>query len=549
MKLINTKTLQIEEFFGNAAAPIYAILSHTWETEEVSYQDFVLNRAAAERKKGFLKIEHTCRRARDDGIDYAWVDTCCIDKTSSAELTEAINTMYAWYASSAVCYAFLSDLEPLKDPSHPRAPDASQLRKCRWFTRGWTLQELLAPQNVIFYDGDWQQRGTKSDLSEAIAEVTDVDRAVLLDDSLLRSLPVARKMSWAARRRTTRIEDIAYCMLGLFDVNMPMLYGEGEKAFIRLQEEIIKQSADLTIFAWKAEVGATGSVNQKYRGILASKPSEFATTGAISSFSDARFNEEFSMTNKGLKMSTRLPKVNDGANYFMSLGFTRRVEGGADMKMGIYLKRHGASVFARDMPDHLASVEQEIGGPLETVYVSKTISPAMSARIALDHRHAICFRKGFKDTGYYSPVKVVPKEFWDTSRQLFLTHGSTSFSGYVHFISRSNIMYKLGRQGFLVVFGLTETGPWASFAGAMDPEIREETKNGRTKALGDMLVNNTRDTWPMEVFSTARVPFAVEAKYTLKLTVEETVLDNESVYCIDLNSEQTWQKEQTLPGA
>ena len=184
----------------------------------------------------------TCRLAREQGLSYAWIDTCCIDKSSSAELTEAINSMFNWYKESAICFAFLSDLPALKSKVLE-----NELRLCRWFTRGWTLQELIAPKSVEFYDQGWQRRGTKQSLQQELSAITGIDLEILEDSNLLSTIPVARRMSWASRRKTSRVEDRAYSLLGLFDVNVPLIYGEGPKAFIRLQEEIMKQNNDLSL--------------------------------------------------------------------------------------------------------------------------------------------------------------------------------------------------------------------------------------------------------------------------------------------------------------
>ncbi|KAH8896515.1 HET-domain-containing protein [Thozetella sp. PMI_491] len=261
MRLINTSTLQLKEFFGKS--PPYAILSHTWEDDEVSFQD--MERGAASHRKGYAKIEWTCRLAEQRGLQWAWVDTCCIDKTSSSELSEAINSMFQWYKDAVVCYAFLGDLD-----------SRLEWPQCKWFKRGWTLQELIAPRNVEFYDRDWTLRGTKRQLEDRIHEITRIDKAVLLNQDALGTVPVARRMSWAARRETTRVEDGAYCLLGIFEVNMPMLYGEGPNAFFRLQEEIMKASNDMSLFAW-SRVAPSG----RYRGILAHSPAEFRDCGAI----------------------------------------------------------------------------------------------------------------------------------------------------------------------------------------------------------------------------------------------------------------------------
>ncbi|KAF2095563.1 hypothetical protein NA57DRAFT_11197, partial [Rhizodiscina lignyota] len=186
------------------------------------------------------KIEMTCQLAREEYLEYAWVDTCCIDKSSSAELTESINSMFKWYSQADICCAFLADWKP----------EDSNFTHCKWFTRGWTLQELLPSKDVIFYDLNWQPRGTKRDLCAEIAQVSGIIESVLTGETELTDVPVAVRMSWAASRITTREEDMAYSLLGIFDINMTMIYGEGNKAFQRLQQEIIQSTNDLSIFAW-----------------------------------------------------------------------------------------------------------------------------------------------------------------------------------------------------------------------------------------------------------------------------------------------------------
>jgi len=228
MRLINTTTLQVEEF-QNHEIPEYVILSHTWEEEEVSLQD--MQTPACKKKRGYYKIKQCCEKVASDGFTYCWIDTCCIDKTSSAELSEAINSMYKWYQNSRICYAYLSDFEASPDLV---MENYRSFTESRWWTRGWTLQELLAPSIVEFYSVNWVEVGTKLSLHEQITEITGIDEGVLCGADPLRR-NVAVRMSWAARRKTTRIEDQAYCLMGLFHVNMPLLYGEGSRAFIRLQ--------------------------------------------------------------------------------------------------------------------------------------------------------------------------------------------------------------------------------------------------------------------------------------------------------------------------
>ena len=203
------------------------------------------------------KIIGTCRQALEDGLEYAWIDTCCIQKSSSSELSEAINSMFRWYRNSTVCYVYMADMPAnsgfLDCLQTERDEDRTRLlfRKSRWFKRGWTLQELLAPISLTFFDCDWGSLGSLENLSSAVSSITGIDSSLLSHSSELGDFSVAKRMSWASKRSTTRVEDRAYSLLGLFDINMPMLYGEGEKAFLRLQEEIVRSSSDQSIFAWQ----------------------------------------------------------------------------------------------------------------------------------------------------------------------------------------------------------------------------------------------------------------------------------------------------------
>jgi hypothetical protein len=242
MKLINARTIKIEEF-NESAIPHYGILSHTWEDSEILFQEIGL--PGIESNNGYAKIEKACQLAIRKRLNYVWVDTCCIDKSSSSELSEAINSMFRWYMKSDICFVYLSDLGE-------GVPTECGLEHCKWFTRGWTLQELIAPSNLEFYDAAWNVRGTKRGLEETLHQITGIDKNVLRNSDLLNKIPVAKKMSWAASRQTTRTEDLAYCLLGIFDVNMPLIYGEGCKSFLRLQEEVVKTTHDLTIFGWKS---------------------------------------------------------------------------------------------------------------------------------------------------------------------------------------------------------------------------------------------------------------------------------------------------------
>ncbi|KAK1700745.1 heterokaryon incompatibility protein-domain-containing protein, partial [Colletotrichum godetiae] len=245
MWLINVNTLDLEEFIEPDFP--YAILSHTWGSEEVSFCELKYQTDDNFRRKdGYLKIYNTCRVAKSLDLAYAWVDTCCIDKRSSAELSEAINSMFRWYKRSWICFAYLSDLNDLASS----ATFLENLGASRWFTRGWTLQELIAPKTVTFYNASWQVLGSKETLSPFLSSITGIDEAILTGKAPLLKVPAATRMSWASKRQTTRTEDSAYCLLGIFDINMPLLYGEGDKAFARLQSEILQDTNDLSLFAW-----------------------------------------------------------------------------------------------------------------------------------------------------------------------------------------------------------------------------------------------------------------------------------------------------------
>ncbi|KAI1112253.1 heterokaryon incompatibility protein-domain-containing protein [Nemania sp. NC0429] len=320
MRLINTTTLELKEFFGKDI-PQYAILSHVWGAEEVSYQEWAARESSVVRSKsGYLKIVDACKQAVRDDLGWLWADTNCIDKTSSAELTEAINSMFRWYADSKICYAYLydvivKDIVDSADSSRMSGFRKSGFRKSRWFTRGWTLQELLAPKRLIFYSQEWRRLGDRTDdwVLPLISETTSIEVPYLTGHVSLSMASAAKRMSWLSRRVTTREEDIAYCMLGIFEVNMPLLYGEGSRAFIRLQEEIIKFSNDHTLFCWSFN----RSVPRSWVSILAPSPRAFAESAH---YVPKELNESltpYSMTNLGL--SIQLPMIHTFTHPFVLL--------------------------------------------------------------------------------------------------------------------------------------------------------------------------------------------------------------------------------------
>lgn len=296
MRLLNTNKVKLEEF-RSSEVPLYAILSHTWGDGEITFQDIQdVEKDDVKEKKGYEKVKGTCARAAKDGFHYVWIDTCCIDKTSSAELSESINSMYRWYQESGVCYVYLADVSANAVNCQAGAISL-QFSKSKWFTRGWTLQELIASSAVVFLDREWKEMGTKSSLHLEISKITDIPTKILLGGDL-QCASIAQRMSWASERETTRVEDLAYCLLGIFGINMPMLYGEGEMAFIRLQEEIMKISDDHSLFAWK-------SLDNR-GGLLATSPAAFRNSNKIIPLNpSSTLDGTITVNNKGIHLKLR----------------------------------------------------------------------------------------------------------------------------------------------------------------------------------------------------------------------------------------------------
>jgi ankyrin repeat protein len=236
-----------EDFHHNI--PHYAILSHTWgaDAEEVTFRD--LTDGTGKDKAGYDKIRFCVEQAERDGIHYSWLDTCCIDKSNHSELAEAINSMFRWYQKAAICYVYLSDVSTNNQDQVNSSSQSwqSTFRKSRWFTRGWTLQELIAPRSVVFFCSNGHRLGDKTSLERLLNDITGIALSAL-QGTKLSAFKVEERMSWAKNRDTTREEDKAYSLLGIFDVSMSPIYGEGvKKAFYRLREELhraIKRNLD-----------------------------------------------------------------------------------------------------------------------------------------------------------------------------------------------------------------------------------------------------------------------------------------------------------------
>ncbi|KAF2436355.1 HET-domain-containing protein, partial [Tothia fuscella] len=232
--------------FSDNVLPAYAILSHTWiEGHEVAYNELVSG--TGKEKTGYAKIRFCADRAAEDGLEYSWVDTCCIDKSTVQELQTAINSMFRWYQGASKCYVYLSDVKvpaEVVNAQDFRITWVEAFRRSRWFTRGWTLQELLAPATVDFFSTEGKRLGSRISLEQEIHEITRVPISALRGQQHLSEFSVPERMSWAAGRTTTFVEDKVYCLLGIFDVFLPLIYGEGEAyATDRLGAEIRRRQA------------------------------------------------------------------------------------------------------------------------------------------------------------------------------------------------------------------------------------------------------------------------------------------------------------------
>jgi hypothetical protein len=272
IRLLHAKHLHFEEFFDDDV-PDYVILSHRWfsQREELTYRDFLDGRKR--ESKGWTKITALCEKALSHKYEWVWIDTCCIDKTSSAELTEAINSAFRWCQNAKECYVYLYDVSwndrrlystdsllftSEEQPRELGSPASRQsFRGSDWHTRSWALQDLLAPPEVIFYDHNWRYIGRRETLAADIASATGIEIKYLLGSSL-HEASAATKLRWAARRKCSRVEDQSYCLLGIFDLNMPLVYGEGNNAFLRLQQEIWKKTSDKSLFTWMTREGKRG---------------------------------------------------------------------------------------------------------------------------------------------------------------------------------------------------------------------------------------------------------------------------------------------------
>jgi len=246
LQLHGADSFSLVEYFGDSL-PEYAILLHTWgqNGDEVTYQDLLNN--TAREKKGYDKLVFCGKQASLDNLQHFWIDTCCINKQSSAELSEAINSMFRWYQKASRCYVYLSDvlLQCQDSVENGQGYWKQAFRNSRWFTRMWTLQELLAPRAVEFFSANHKWLGNRERLLEEIVGITGIPAGVLREQHTIFDFDINERMAWASNREAKREEDYAYSLLGICDVSMPLVYGEGrQKAFKRLRRAIRESGED-----------------------------------------------------------------------------------------------------------------------------------------------------------------------------------------------------------------------------------------------------------------------------------------------------------------
>ena len=240
MRLLNTDDLTFKDWNDEDDIPPYVAVSHRWSDNEVSLHDVERGQPDVP-SPSWRKLLSVCQRAKGHMYDYLWMDTCCIDQRSSAELSEAINSMYNWYRDAAICYVYLEDVEdPCEEYPYPELAITDRISNSTWFSRGWTLQELVAPRRLTFFSRSWTELGGRCELSQVIERTTGISQEILNQTVSVAETNVFTKVSWVKQRMTRRVEDMAYSLLAIFNVNMLPIYGEGLEALYRLQKKIIK---------------------------------------------------------------------------------------------------------------------------------------------------------------------------------------------------------------------------------------------------------------------------------------------------------------------
>ena len=313
MHLLNVRTRQLEHF-PDPPPPPYAILSHLWTAGD-AHRFHEIGTPGIDNSPSYHKVDMCCKLALEGGLDYVWIDTCCADANSSSVFTEVLNSAYAWFQGAEVCYVYLDDVDGAESPEK----EESTFRLCKWFKRAWTLQELLAPTNLVFFSKDWSNIGTKDDLAVVISEVTGIHRDAILYPDRVHRFSIAARMSWASGRKSSKSEDRVYSLLGLFGVNLPIVYGEGEKeTFVKLQHKIIETSDDQSIFAWRSVLNPSSFPTTPF----ADSPDCFADCGDVHPIPHSQWLEHCTMhfrSSSGVSPCSGFSKSNAGLHLSLPL--------------------------------------------------------------------------------------------------------------------------------------------------------------------------------------------------------------------------------------
>lgn len=263
MRLLNTESFELRD--STDPPPLYSVFSHAHGSNDIGFEDFRYPEILP-LKAGFHRLWQACSRARDHGSKWLWADTICIDRSSSAAVSDALNSLSRIYQECTFSLIYLEDLVPSE---YMHKGLERQLASCAWFRNVWVLPQLIFPKDSFIYDRDWTEIGTKASLAPQISVITSIEQSVLVNPAALGECSIAKRISWAAKLDAYRTEDRSFALLGVLGVQMPIIYGEGHKAFLRLQEEILRDTSDFSLFAWRPEAF------EEYRGLLAYSPAEF----------------------------------------------------------------------------------------------------------------------------------------------------------------------------------------------------------------------------------------------------------------------------------
>ncbi|KAH6889284.1 hypothetical protein B0T10DRAFT_606616 [Thelonectria olida] len=423
MRLLDIETGELSHQTHAAAAPPYAAVPYCWDFDIIPPEDPKTSHFdgfKAPRLPEWLDsptILGARSKAKSFGVDKIWIGSLCIDKSSSADLSDAINSMFDIYQNCRVCLVRLGDVS-FDDP-------VECIDRTQWRKRVWVLQELIAPPDIQFYDRDWTRIGTKQSLLPCLSRVLQIDRAALEDSECLDDFSIGRRMSWAAGLSADRPEDVAYSLLGIFGVSIPIIYGEGSRAFLRLQEEISKYTDDSTLFAWQS----TG--DQRYRGLFARFPSEFSHFRVDSLPEPLQIRGTMQMVSAGLLIHDVFE--GDSANATPLLCLMRNIkEGDGTAGMGIPLKAW-KNTYVRSTP-HLLNISELPKGTARTICIRRDLNARTSQLIATEDynrsQSTERIRGKKRDTDRTSPVRRSAPDVLDLSREECTKLGTCSFSRF-----------------------------------------------------------------------------------------------------------------------